>query len=278
MLEDIKSEDISNYDTQPSTSVKEGVSELFESNPELANIGTPQQYSQYLDSIFPDSKVKDIVYHGGKKGIEYFDKSKLLSGEGANVYGKGFYFTDNRETAIFSYEQITSRMDPQMASWVGRENLDNDNATYPILLNIKNPFLWDISKEEGEELGVVNSAIYNETSNKSEIKKGDYGNHDSVLHITQGQEGLHERGENHWIVPEPEQIHILGNRQDIEGFKNFLSQSNVKSTNNILDFYNKLTEEQKKKIGTLEDLNDQYNEIPFQMTEEEFINNIKCNL
>jgi hypothetical protein len=46
----------------------------------------------------------------------------------------------------------------------------------------------------------------------------------------------------------------------------------------ISDFYNELTEEQKKKIGTLEDLNDQYNEIPFQMTEEEFINNIKCNL
>ena len=43
--------------------IRDGVSELFESNPELVNIGTPQQYSQYLDSIFPGSKVKDILYH-----------------------------------------------------------------------------------------------------------------------------------------------------------------------------------------------------------------------
>ena len=38
-----------------------------------ANQITPQQkqqaqqlYSQYLDTIFPNSKVKDIVYHGSK--------------------------------------------------------------------------------------------------------------------------------------------------------------------------------------------------------------------
>jgi hypothetical protein len=33
------------------TQVKEGVIELFESNPELANIGTQEQYFQYLDSL-----------------------------------------------------------------------------------------------------------------------------------------------------------------------------------------------------------------------------------
>ena len=55
--------------------VKPGVSELFESNPELANIGTPEQYSQYLDTVFPDSKVKDIVYHGTDKEFDKFDLS-----------------------------------------------------------------------------------------------------------------------------------------------------------------------------------------------------------
>lgn len=40
--------------------VKPGVSELFESNPELANIGTQEQYSQYLDNIFPNSKVEEM--------------------------------------------------------------------------------------------------------------------------------------------------------------------------------------------------------------------------
>ena len=58
--------------------VKSGVSELFESNSELVKIGSQQQYSKYLDTIFPDSKVKDIVYHGTKNELQEnkFDLSK----------------------------------------------------------------------------------------------------------------------------------------------------------------------------------------------------------
>ena len=51
----------------------EGVSEVFESNPELTEIGTEEQYNAYLDTVFPDSKVKDIVYHGVIKGQKAFD-------------------------------------------------------------------------------------------------------------------------------------------------------------------------------------------------------------
>ena len=76
----------------PST-VKPGVVELFEQNPELANIGTQEQYSQYLDQVFPDSKVKDIMYHGGNTvdilkpnslGLIYFAENI----EYANVYSR----------------------------------------------------------------------------------------------------------------------------------------------------------------------------------------------
>ena len=45
---------------------KSGIDLAFKQHPELANIGTPEQYSQYLDTIFPNSQVKDIVYHGSK--------------------------------------------------------------------------------------------------------------------------------------------------------------------------------------------------------------------
>ncbi len=61
---------------------KEGVDFVFNQNPELSEIGTKEQYSEYLDTIFPESKVKDILYHGGEtnKFIEreegsYFTKS-----------------------------------------------------------------------------------------------------------------------------------------------------------------------------------------------------------
>ena len=36
---------------------------MFEQHPELAEIGTKEKYSEYLESIFPESKIKDIVYH-----------------------------------------------------------------------------------------------------------------------------------------------------------------------------------------------------------------------
>ena len=55
----------------PENNIKEGVDFIFEQNLELVKIGTKEQYSEYLDSIFPESKVRDIVYHGSPdKNIE----------------------------------------------------------------------------------------------------------------------------------------------------------------------------------------------------------------
>jgi hypothetical protein len=42
------------------TEVKKGASDIFKDNPELSAIGTEEQYSQYLDSVFPDSNIKEI--------------------------------------------------------------------------------------------------------------------------------------------------------------------------------------------------------------------------
>ena len=36
------------------------IQDIFNENPELASISTPEQYSQYLDTILPDSKVEEI--------------------------------------------------------------------------------------------------------------------------------------------------------------------------------------------------------------------------
>ena len=130
----------------PSTQVKEGVSELFESNPELAAIGTPQQYSQYLDSIFPDSKVKDIVYHGTEDNFDKFD-IKFFGKNDYGDLGKGFYFAFDK-ASIFN--------EP-----------------------------------------IVVKAIVNDIEAK----------------ISPGYEIM---------IPKSEQIHILGNKQDIEGFKKFV--------------------------------------------------------
>jgi hypothetical protein len=93
--------------------IKPGVEELFESNPELASIGTQEQYSQYLDTIFPDSKVKDIVYHGTDVNIDKFDKNFRGKNTGDSGFTDGtpidssnaFFFSSNINST-FQYSFI----------------------------------------------------------------------------------------------------------------------------------------------------------------------------
>jgi len=154
------------------TEPTKGVPELFESNPELANIGTSEQYSQYLDTIFPGSKVKDIVYHGTrgfdnsgreKPKFDNFDKSFIGKGQGlrSDDMAKGFYFG--------SYK---------IADRVGTRII-------PAILNIKE-------------------------NNNTTIRRN------TIDFDTRGDV---------FVVFEPEQIHILGSKQDIEGFKEYILQS-----------------------------------------------------
>ena len=62
-LSKIKGEQVKKRDEQgdfDSIAVKEGVDNIFKENSELSQIGTEQQYTAYLNTIFPDSKVTEI--------------------------------------------------------------------------------------------------------------------------------------------------------------------------------------------------------------------------
>lgn len=183
-----------NISQQP-IEIKEGVSELFESNSELANIGTQEQYSQYLDTIFPDSKVKDIIYRRSpRSNVEKFHKREKR--DGYNQPG---------------ISSITKEYIDRIKNF--GENL------YTILVDIKNPFITNkdydlLTKDEGSQENGYDGII----SKDGEIN-----------------------------VFEPEQIHILGSKQDIDGFKEFINketQENITLTQNISqEKLNSVTEE-----------------------------------
>jgi hypothetical protein len=42
----------------------------------------------------------DVLYHGSAKEFDKFDISKIKSGGGLTKYGFGFYFSDDRDTAL----------------------------------------------------------------------------------------------------------------------------------------------------------------------------------
>jgi hypothetical protein len=205
---------------RPVVKMKKGVSELFNSNPELANIGTAEQYSQYLDAIFPNSQVKDIVYHGSDSKLEKFSK-----------VGAGTHFGT-------------------LKSAKERRN----KVIIPVILNINNPVLFkdiladdvlkaadEFLKENGEylEYGYRNEEsgllVYLHKQGKIDsdtLWDALYSDRNTMMQILQNALGsngyryineVEDKGSTSYVVFEPEQIYILGSKQDIEGFKNFVS-------------------------------------------------------
>ena len=193
---------------------------------------TPQQkqqalqlYSQYLDSIFPDSQVKDIVYHASRLGVDRFEKFVSKNNE--------FYFSDNEE-----YNRIyTSGILYNLESST-QEDIDETKEyiqSYSVLLNIKNPKILDL-------------ITYESVANNKNTEN------DALI----GFESLFGKPSTikDYVVFKPEQIHILGNKQDIEGFKEFVGKSTtlIDTIDPIQNIVNKINSN-----FTEEDLNNQLN-------------------
>ena len=188
--------------------VKPGVKELFESNSELAQIGTPEQYSQYLDTIFPDSKVKDIVYHGTlpQNKFEKFDKQKgtNLSGEYGGIHFGDLTAAIERPTKIVKAENFLAGIEEDLSNF--KPNI------IPVILNIEN-----IKRvEEGKNWGQGDWSKLISKENEA----------DGYVYTNK----IENKGKDSYVVFEPEQIHILGSKQDIEGFKKFVQGKNIEST------------------------------------------------
>ena len=137
---------------------------------------TPQQkqqaqqlYSQYLNTIFPESKVKDIVYHTNTRG--YIDFNERPS--------KGLFVTPTWELAK-TYKPYGS------------------GKRFQLLIDSKN--IKDVEENiimEGKQLADEDTLRYIDN----------YGEYTEL------------------VVFRPEQIHILGSKQDIEGFNEYLSDN-----------------------------------------------------
>ncbi|NOJ28737.1 MAG: hypothetical protein DA328_01040, partial [Nitrososphaeraceae archaeon] len=211
---------------------------------------TPQQkqqalqlYSQYLDTIFPDSKVKDIVYRG-KTENQTNKKSKEL----------GIFFTDDKNAAnIYAIKYKGDEFDDSII-----QGVVNKFGLNPTIEQIKSEIAFfekmGATKEQIEKdakefqkyilnnKGIAEQAIINIKNPKNLTVKDWFDNYDNSSSLKENSDGLllkggkqsdnriYDAGENQIVVFEPEQIHILGSKQDIEGFKNWVS-STPQSTN-----------------------------------------------
>jgi len=180
----------------------EGIDYAFSQSPELASIGSKVQYLQYLSTIFPNSKVKDIVYHATMQGkFDSFDKNKVgKTHDNWGAFGKGFYFNDKIESAL-----------KHIFIFRGKKTV------LPALLNIINPAVENNYTVEAEGDGTKYTESLLQKRNDGII--GEY------------KEGISEMYSNEYVVFEPEQIHLLGGKNDIEGFKDFTQTQNPNNVN-----------------------------------------------
>jgi len=161
------------------------INNIFESNPELASIGNEEQYSQYLDTIFPDSQVKDIVSHNSPNKFEKFNVNR-------GRLGVGVYFG------------------------LGYKIYNTGQYNYNALLNIKN-----LKRYDKGEFVITANKLYPSQDQYSTKPQDTLRTADEASGID-GYVSTSPVG-TEFLIFEPEQIHILGSKQDIEGFKKYVN-------------------------------------------------------
>lgn len=97
-----------------------GVDFVYNQNPDLLTIGTKEQYSNYLSTIFPESKLQDIVYHGTNVGIDDFKFKSLGLTSG--------HLIDNPEFAKAWADERVERLGGESKVYAFKVNITGGNG------------------------------------------------------------------------------------------------------------------------------------------------------
>lgn len=235
--------------------IKEGVDFVFEQNPELIKIGTKEQYSEYLDTIFPNSKIKDILYTGSREPFDEFKEEKTFGtyfGSWISHYygpkGRGY---KHRTAAILNIEKprILNRyiLGSEESNHKNNEGISPSGASVDIktfynmtdedgIIDINNNTSnQDVDYKEGNKLFEADFQKMLDSIFGVDFVMNEPGVPESVL-LRKVHEIIKKAINNggvefgnivsEVIVFEKEQIHRLGSDQDIEGFKKFVENNN----------------------------------------------------
>ena len=193
------------------------VGDVYKNNPELSKTGTEQEYLDYIESVFPDSKIKDVVYH--KTSSKEIEGGKFKISRLGGVY--------------FSFFNVPSGgLLKGLVQKLIKEN------TIIAVVDVKNPFIVNRNnaKEVVKKIGLT-------TQDVTKLRKNfDLSTNDAVLGFPNEAKdtgqldnfptiSFNEKDKKDIIelaVFDPEQIHILGSKSDIEGFKKWKPEQSLK--------------------------------------------------
>jgi hypothetical protein len=215
---------------------RNGVEFVFSQSSALEKLGTSDQYLEYLDTIFPNSTITDIVYHGTDSMWDYFYRRVTENSMVVGSVGIGFYFIPK------SHKYASRYLIPAILN-IEKPLLDLKYNIYDFGNRIdktwREPEKIVIHKEElytkggfnegfvGHALSrignikIISSAVLSQIF--TDVVKS--LNHDSIIYRA------NPYGGEDIVVFNLKQIHILGSKQDIEKFRDF--RDNQKSDSNI---------------------------------------------
>ncbi len=237
-----------------------GIDFVFSENPHIKELAlkyadndlekAKEIYSEYIETIFPDSELENIVYHGSNRGdIEKFEinrddnKTRMMLGLGGED-SKGIYFADGKNGALSYGSKLYSCL------LNSKKMVVNLNATAYEAITGKELHLGDVVNlndnfyaSHYETFANINDEIrekYNSPdtfyaagdgeSTASESEMIDLYNEFQKLESSEEKikffkENYKSYGAGEIIVFDPNQIHILGSKKDEEMFKQYLEKN-----------------------------------------------------
>lgn len=121
---------------------REDINQVFKDFPELEIVGTREQFTEYLKTIFPSSKINDILYHGGT----------------ATPFNKNEMTNIDTETGIYLAKNLNE----------AKDYAEKHGHLYSVVINMTNPISLDDARRYG---GVSSISVSNEAEAKL-IKDG----------------------------------------------------------------------------------------------------------
>ena len=196
---------ISKVNKELKKGIKENsILESYNKVPVNKDIGTAYDYLDFLDNIYPNSKLNATFYHGGPKGITQFKSAKELgsTNKGINSGTKdyGIYLAD----------------DKSLAQYYANTHKKANRYLYNVKVNVQNPMRyetnnWYLDKfTDTENLRFTPAQITQKWYDRLNLK-----NYDGIYHTK--SKNVFEDGE--LIMLDGNNIHIMGTPEESQMFR-----------------------------------------------------------
>lgn len=223
--DDVKLVDVSQ--TQLTSEQRQNIQELKQLEPEYANY-SDEVVQGFIKSIYPESKVKDIVWHGTNTSLNLNNSNIKRNFD----FSKGIHFDFNFDKAYYwGYNRI------------------------PAVVDVRN--LFEIKNKEGSDVEYLRER-YRDSSYLSALVQGEeYDPNKPDEFFRDGvtiDSGLTETGGKYLNVTSSNQVTILNSPETIEKFKEFVSNQEKSNDNKQKSLFDQDTKLAKNNLSKLQDL------------------------